>query len=171
GRQEAAARRGGGNPAPDQVQEVHALIAKMSSCPALCRASTSLYIRHRQAWMAGTIPGSSPGTAMTRLQRRGMKFFAATIVGLVLLAAPAAAQQPSFNQFIQSLWPEAQKIGVSRKTFDAETRGLTPDLSLPDLEIPGRVERPPAQAEFVQTPEQYVSEALIARFALQGKQY
>lgn len=108
---------------------------------------------------------------MTRLQRRGMKFFAATIVGLVLLAAPAAAQQPSFNQFIQSLWPEAQKIGVSRKTFDAETRGLTPDLSLPDLEIPGRVERPPAQAEFVQTPEQYVSEALIARFALQGKQY
>src|SRR5690606_1127035 len=102
---------------------------------------------------------------------RGMKFFAATIVGLVLLAAPAAAQQPSFNQFIQSLWPEAQKIGVSRKTFDAETRGLTPDLSLPDLEIPSRVERPPAQAEFVQTPEQDFSEALTARFALQGKQY
>src|SRR5690606_39194347 len=84
---------------------------------------------------------------------------------------PAAGANPAFERFIQSLWPEVQKLGVSRKTFENETRGLTPDLGLPDLEIPGRVERPPAQAEFVQTPEQYVSDALIARFALQGKQY
>jgi lytic murein transglycosylase len=91
-------------------------------------------------------------------------------IALPLLFGAAAAQS-SFDQFIQSLWPEAQKLGVSRKTFDAATRGLAPDTSLPDLEIPGRVEKPPAQPEFVQTPEQYVSEALIARFALQGRQY
>ena len=84
---------------------------------------------------------------------------------------PPAAAQSSFEQFIQSLWPEAQKLGVSRKTFDAATRGLTPDTNLPDLEIPGRVERPPAQSEFVQTPGQYVSETSIARFAAQGKKY
>jgi lytic murein transglycosylase len=89
-------------------------------------------------------------------------------VGLVSLTADAAAQ-PAFQQFIQSLWPQAQQIGVSRATFDAATRGLEPDLSLPDLDIPGRVEKPPAQPEFVQTPGQYVSETSIARFAAQGK--
>jgi len=94
----------------------------------------------------------------------------------VILVAPfgvvgPATAQSSFDQFIQSLWPEAQKLGVARKTFDAATRGLTPDTSLPDLEIPGRVEKPPAQPEFVQTPGQYVSEATIARFTLQGRQY
>jgi lytic murein transglycosylase len=82
----------------------------------------------------------------------------------------AAAQAP-FDQFIQSLWPDAQKLGVSRKTFDAATRGLTPDLGLPDLVTAGRPERAPAQPEFVQTPAQYVSENLIARFAIQGRQY
>ncbi len=99
-----------------------------------------------------------------------MRFLALTIAGIFLFAAPAAAQ-PTFNQFIQSLWPEAQKLGVSRKTFEAETRGLTPDLGLPDLHIAGRPEREAVQSEFVQTPAQYVSEASIARFALQGKQY
>jgi len=97
-----------------------------------------------------------------------MKLIAAGIVVVLILGAPAAAQ-PAFDQFIQSLWPEAQKLGVSRKTFDAATRGLTPDTSLPDLEIPGRVEKPPAQPEFVQTPATYVSEKTIARYAEQGK--
>jgi lytic murein transglycosylase len=90
--------------------------------------------------------------------------------GVIFLSVPAAGQT-SFDQFIQSLWPEAQKLGVSRKTFDSVTRGLTPDTSLPDLEIPGRVVAPPAQPEFVQTPGQYVSDATIARFAIQGRQY
>ena len=62
------------------------------------------------------------------------------------------------------------ELGVSRATFDAATRGLEPDLSLPDLHLPGRPERrPPAQAEFVQTPADYVREASIARLAAQGK--
>jgi lytic murein transglycosylase len=95
------------------------------------------------------------------------------VLGLTLALGivSAAAAQSSFEQFLQSLWPEAQKLGVSRKTFDMATRGLAPDTSLPDLEIPGRVTPPPAQSEFVQTPAQYVSENLIARFAIQGRQY
>jgi lytic murein transglycosylase len=89
----------------------------------------------------------------------------------VLSAAPAAPLRAdaAFDRFLQSLWPQAQQLGVSRKTFDAATRGLEPDLSLPDLEIPGRVERAPAQPEFVQTPAAYLSETSIARFAAQGK--
>src|SRR6185503_18559877 len=69
----------------------------------------------------------------------------------------------------QTLWPEAQKIGVSRATFETATRGLDPDLSLPDLAIAGRPDQAPQQPEFVQTPADYVRESSIARLAAQGK--
>src|SRR3981189_845929 len=63
-------------------------------------------------------------------------------VGLRLLAltlhTPVRAADAAFTQFIASLWPEAQAAGVSRATFDAETRGLEPDYKLPDLILPGR---------------------------------
>ena len=40
------------------------------------------------------------------------------------------------------------------------TRGLEPDLSLPDLVLPGRPEKPQrGQAEFVQTPADYLKES------------
>ena len=82
----------------------------------------------------------------------------------------AAAPDPAFTRWLESLWPEAQKLGVSRKTFEAATRGLEPDLSLPDLVVPGRPEAPPrGQAEFVLTPADYVKEATIARLAAQGR--
>ena len=75
-----------------------------------------------------------------------------------------------FQNFLQSLWPEAQRMGVSRATFDAAIRGLEPDLSLPDLALAGRPERPPPQQpEFVQTPADYVRESSIARLAAEGK--
>ena len=78
------------------------------------------------------------------------------------MAAPDAA----FARWLESLWPEAQQRGVSRATFEAATRGLEPDLSLPDLVVPGRPEAPPrGQAEFVLTPADYVKEATIARLA------
>jgi membrane-bound lytic murein transglycosylase B len=51
--------------------------------------------------------------------------------------APAFAADAAFTQFIASLWPEAQAAGVSRATFDAETKGLEPDYKLPDLILPG----------------------------------
>src|SRR6185312_156059 len=85
----------------------------------------------------------------------------------LFLAAPASAE--TFQQFLQSAWPDAQKMGVSRATFDTAIRGLEPDLTLPDLEIPGKIERPPAQAEFVQTPAQYLREAPFVRLAARGK--
>ena len=47
-----------------------------------------------------------------------------------------------FQAWLQSLWPQAQALGVSRATFDAATRGLEPDLTLPDLVLPGRPEKP-----------------------------
>ena len=60
----------------------------------------------------------------------------------------AGARRPTRRSrtFLQSLWPEAQQLGVSRATFDAAIRGLEPDLALPDLVIPGRPPRAAARA-------------------------
>src|SRR6266705_2314250 len=89
---------------------------------------------------------------------------------LLSLAVPAwAAPDPAFTKWLEGLWPDVQKQGVSRKTFTSATHQLEPDLTLPDLEIPGRKTPPPAQAEFVQTPADYVRESTIARLAEQGK--
>jgi lytic murein transglycosylase len=81
------------------------------------------------------------------------------------------AADPAFQQFLQSTWPDAQALGISRATFDAGIRGLEPDLTLPDLAIPGRAEKAPQQAEFVQTPGQYLREPTFERLAAQGKQF
>ena len=81
-----------------------------------------------------------------------------------------AAPDAAFTQFVNSLWPEAEKAGVSRKTFDAQTRGLEPDYKLPDLILPGRpATGAPSQAEFVQVPADYVKEASIERLANEGR--
>src|SRR6201991_2512811 len=82
----------------------------------------------------------------------------------------ARAADAAFTQFIASLWAEAQTAGVSRETFDAETRGLEPDYKLPDLLLPGRpATGAPSQAEFVQVPADYVKEGSIARLAAEGQ--
>jgi len=99
--------------------------------------------------------------------------YAAILVGAWLAAAaamPARAADPAFQKWLEDLWPQAQALGISRRTFDAATHGLEPDLTLPDLDLPGREGVPPrGQAEFVQTPADYIKEATIARLAEQAK--
>lgn len=95
------------------------------------------------------------------------------LVALVLAALACTPNQAhaddGFDGFIRSLWPQAENLGVSRATFDAATRGLKPDYGLPDLEIPGRKQAAPRQAEFVLVPSDYVKEASIARLAGHGR--
>jgi len=94
-----------------------------------------------------------------------------TVVLLLLaFAAPVHAADAAFQQWLAAQWPAAQQLGVSRATFDTATRGLEPDLSLPDLAIPGRPEKQPQQPEFVQTPSQYLREASFDRLATRGRQ-
>src|SRR6059058_2359620 len=94
----------------------------------------------------------------------------AAVIAITCGLSPARAADAAFTQFIASLWPEAQAAGVSRGTFDAETRGLEPDYKLPDLLLPGRpATGAPSQAEFVQVPADYVKEASIARLAGEGQ--
>ena len=58
------------------------------------------------------------------------------------LGAPAIAADAAFQKWLEGTWPQARALGVARGTFDAATRGLDPDLTLPDLVIPGRASRP-----------------------------
>jgi lytic murein transglycosylase len=93
------------------------------------------------------------------------------IVAILCGASSAhAAPDAAFTQFIASLWPEAQAAGVSRATFDAETKGLEPDYKLPDLILPGRPATGAAtQAEFVQVPADYIREPSIIKLAEEGQ--
>ncbi len=89
---------------------------------------------------------------------------------ILLLAFSTANADAAFQDWLQSLWPQAQALGVSRATFEEATRGLEPDLTLPDLVLPGRPEQPAAgQPEFVETPADYLKEAVIERLAAQGR--
>ncbi len=99
------------------------------------------------------------------------KIIAATMMLLAMATPfPASAADAGFVQFIASLWPEARAAGVSRATFDAETKGLEPDYKLPDLILPGRpATGAPSQAEFVQVPADYIKEASIAALASEGQ--
>ena len=89
----------------------------------------------------------------------------------LLTAAPARpAPDAAFSRWLDGLWPQAQGMGISRKTFTAALHGLEPDLTLPDLELPNRKKEPlRGQAEFVQTPADYIRETSIARLAEHGK--
>src|SRR6202022_827301 len=96
--------------------------------------------------------------------------FTVALITVLCGSPPARAADAGFAQFIASLWPEAQAAGVSRATFEAETRGLEPDYKLPDLILPGRpATGAPSQAEFVQVPADYLKEASIARLASEGQ--
>jgi lytic murein transglycosylase len=90
---------------------------------------------------------------------------------LLFVGLPASAHaDPAFQTWLQSLWPQAQALGVTRATFDMATHGLEPDFTLPDLVLPGRPEKPAAgQPEFVQTPADYIKETSIDRLAAEGR--
>ena len=54
--------------------------------------------------------------------------------GHPLMTADAIrAAAANFGACIEGLWPQAQRRGISRASFDQHTRGLTPDLRIMDL--------------------------------------
>jgi lytic murein transglycosylase len=57
--------------------------------------------------------------------------------------------------------------GIRASVYDSVTHGLTPDFSLPDLDIPSK--KQPEQPEFVRTPDQYLNEKTLANLAEQGR--
>lgn len=76
-------------------------------------------------------------------------------------ARPGAQADARFAQFIAALWPEAQRRGVSRATFDAAFRGMTPDAKVIALTK--------KQSEFVRPIWDYVNGAISPQRIAQGQ--
>ena len=105
--------------------------------------------------------------------RRAASLAIILLGGVIALTAapPARAADAAFTAWLAQLWPEAQKMGISRRGFDTATRNLEPNLALPDLILPGKPDREePGQAEFVRTPAEYLSEKSLSRLAAYGRQ-
>jgi lytic murein transglycosylase len=87
-------------------------------------------------------------------------------------AASAASVSEQFRSWLESdLWPEAKAKGVSRETFDAAFDGVSPNLKLPDLVMPGEKPKPAKkqhQAEFG-SPGAYFAEKTIGGVAAGGR--
>ena len=102
----------------------------------------------------------------------GMRCLMLGLLGGLLLgpgaAAVSAAGQSDFQHWLAGIWPDAQKIGVSRHGFDAATAGLRPDMSLPDLEAAASKSPNTAQAEFLRPAGDYLNESQIANLAAAG---
>ncbi len=88
----------------------------------------------------------------------------------VFLIQAAFAGTPSvegFRAWIASFRATALAKGIRAGVYDSVTRGLVPDFTLPDLDIPSK--KQPEQPEFVRTPEQYLSDKSLANLAEQGR--
>ena len=92
-------------------------------------------------------------------------------LGIWGLVYPAhAAPDEEFRSFVEGVWPEAKAKGVSRPMFDRAFQGVEPDLTLPDLVLPGRPKSgAQGQAEFIRPPQDYLNKTQLARLAEQGK--
>jgi lytic murein transglycosylase len=101
---------------------------------------------------------------------RAASAFAFFLVLMTCFAEAQSAPLQPFDQWLAEFWPEAQARGVSRATFDKATKSLKPDLSLPDLQIPGRPsDQSKGQAEFVKTPAEYLHEGSLQQLATVGR--
>ena len=86
--------------------------------------------------------------------------------------ASTARADASFQNFIAGLWPDASKEGVSRATFDAALNGVTPDMSLPDLELASRPQVDNSgQAEFTKTAADYIQKSYMENLSQQGRAF
>jgi lytic murein transglycosylase len=107
---------------------------------------------------------------LTRYWRRTLVLVAVALMHAGVLVNHVDAADAAFSRWLADVWPEAQARGVSRAVFETAIRGLEPDLTLPDLVIAGRPQRAPAgQAEFVQTPADYLMESSFDRLSAHGR--
>jgi lytic murein transglycosylase len=76
-------------------------------------------------------------------------------------ADTAAPQRDEFRQFLESMWPSAERAGVSRATFETAVAGLTPD--------PAILTKTTKQPEFTITIAQYLAQSVTPKRVAQGR--
>lgn len=107
---------------------------------------------------------------------RPCRWFGYLVASVVLLTGLTtsfnAHADQTFRRWLETLWPDAKKLGVSRPTFDATFRGITPDRSLPDLltSKTSKKRKKKGQPEFFKPPVVYLRESSIASLTRQGQQ-
>ena len=69
-------------------------------------------------------------------------------LGVPAISVPGASAETRYERFVRSFWASARKAGVSRNTYDAAFKGLTPD--------PEVIEKNAYQPEFRIPPAHYV---------------
>jgi len=111
-------------------------------------------------------PQAAPAKAQTAPKaaaspKAGSSVKAATSAPKAAASAPKAAHHGDFSSFIAALWPDAEKQGISRKTFDAAFRGVTPDPSIIALTK--------KQSEFVKPIWSYLDGAISASRLERGR--
>lgn len=104
---------------------------------------------------------------------KGLRAAAVMFAACLMFAAAApVAAADAFRDFIEGLWPEAQSQGISRATFDAAFKGLTPDYSLPDLVVAGKKRDDSAgQAEFTKSAFDYLNPKYLGPLSVQGRKF
>ena len=95
---------------------------------------------------------------------------ACAVMMLALTGAPSSPRaDDGFKDWLDAFRTDALVFGISRSTFEAAFLGVEPDLSLPDLERPGRETKQPGQAEFTRPPQAYLDRAQLARMSVTGR--
>jgi len=119
------------------------------------------------------------------INRHKKHLLAACMAGFGLIATPPpaltqqttptlntkAALEKGFQPWLQNLWPDAQKAGVSRAVFDQAVANLTIDWALPDL-MPlegAKAAKRPQQAEF-RAPKAYFPPDYLERITKFGQE-
>lgn len=103
-----------------------------------------------------------------------MRRLASMFLLLIIFAAPAAAQniEAQFRDWLQNdLWPQARQQGISAQTFNEAFAGISPNLKLPDLVLPGQKPKTPKnqhQAEFG-APANYFAEKTVSGVTAGGR--
>jgi len=101
----------------------------------------------------------------------GLSFLCAALflfTGSALSAEAVSAE--GFRAWVYSFRATAIAAGITPAVYDSVTQGITPDFTLPDLDIPARKGKQPSQAEFVRTPVEYLNEKYLNDLAAQGRQ-
>jgi len=148
-----------------------------SGLPAISPSRGEIGSVDASDWLISPLEGEMAGRPEGGITRRVVRAVALSLAALFAVSfssipASAASVSSQFRAWLDSdLWPAAKAQGVSRKTFDAAFNGVSPNLKLPDLVLPGQKPKTPKnqhQAEFG-SPGNYFAEKTIGAVTAGGR--